>query len=260
VARRLSAVIVVEGLERDFGARKALQGLSFTVEPGEIFGFLGPNGAGKTTTIRILTGRLAATRGRVEVLGLEPRSQGPKLRAQLGVMGENPGHYERLPVETNLRFFARLARVPGERVPELLELVGLLGRRRDPVRQLSRGMRQRLALARALLSRPRLLFLDEPTAGLDPHAARDVRLLVEGFRANGGSVFLTTHYLEEAESLCQRVAILDQGQLLALDTPAGLCQTHLGQPLVPAQERASLAGVFLGLTGRSLEPPSENVG
>ncbi len=251
---------MVEGLEREFGTRKALQGLSFEVQPGEIFGFLGPNGAGKTTTIRILTGRLAPTRGRVEVLGLNPRRDGPRLRAQLGVMGENPGHYERLPVETNLRFFARLARVPAPRVLELLEMVGLAGRRRDPVRQLSRGMRQRLALARALLATPKLLFLDEPTAGLDPHAAREVRLLVEKFRASGGSVFLTTHYLEEAESLCQRVAILDGGRLLALDTPAALCQTHLGQPLVPAVERASLSGVFLGLTGRSLEPPGENLG
>ncbi|MEW6278960.1 MAG: ABC transporter ATP-binding protein [Candidatus Eremiobacterota bacterium] len=239
-------------MSRTFPGRTALENLSFEVDEGEIFGFLGPNGAGKTTTLRILTGQLRPTSGSCRVLGLDPLRQGRELRRRVGVMFEDGGHYDRLSVRANLGFFARLYGAGPDRVERLLREFALWDRRKDGVEKLSRGMRQRLALARALVGSPEVLFLDEPTAGLDPVAARGVRSLVRSFCRNGGTVFLTTHYMEEASELCSRVAILDQGRLLALGTVEDLCRHPEG--------KLTLEEVFVRTAGRRLveavEPPA----
>ena len=249
----------IQDLRRSFSGRPALLGLSLTVRVGEVFGLLGPNGAGKTTTVRLATGQLRPDGGTLRVLGRDPAADPRGVRSTIGVMLEEPGHYERLPVRSNLALFARLYGAPMARVDELLDLVGLADRAREPVARLSRGMRQRLALARALVGGPRVLFLDEPTSGLDPHAARGVRRLVRSFSEEGGTVFLTTHLLEEAEELCHRVGILDRGRLVALGNPQDLCREHL-----PAEVEVVRGGrtlrrppgleeLFVHLTGRSLD-------
>lgn len=248
----LHVAISVQGLTRRFGAREALLDVTFEVCQGEVFGFLGPNGAGKTTTIRILTGQLKASAGNVSVLGLDPALRGRELRRRVGLSSEDAGHYERLSVASNLAFFARLHGVGPGRCEELLRSFELWERRREVVSRLSRGMRQRLALARALIGDPELLFLDEPTAGLDPRAARDVRERVQSLSASGKTVFLTTHSMEEAQELCTRVAILDRGHLLVCDHPDAL------------RQGGTLEEVFLRLTGRRLhetveEPASSRI-
>lgn len=249
----------VRDLQRSFNGRRAVEGLTFTVPAGAVFGLLGPNGAGKTTTVRLLTGQLRPDGGTIRVLGTDPMADPRRLRACIGVMLEEPGHYERLPVRSNLAFFARLHGAPAERVDELLERMDLHAKAREPVARLSRGMRQRLALARALVGAPRILFLDEPTSGLDPHAGREVRRLIENFCNEGGTVFLTTHFMEEAEDLCHQVGILDLGRLVALGNPQDLCRQHLpeavevvrgGRRLVRAP---GLEDLFVHLTGRSLD-------
>lgn len=246
-------------VHRSYGSLAALRGVSFAVPEGEVFGLLGPNGAGKTTAIRLLTGQLHPHRGQVRVLGVDPAASSRDLSKRIGVMLEEAGHYERLPLRSNLTFFARLYGAGPERVQELLELVGLQDKSGEPVARLSRGMRQRLALARALVGSPRVLFLDEPTAGLDPHAARGVRRLIEDFCARQGTVFLTTHFMEEAEELCHQVGILDRGRLVALGNPQDLCRESLPELVETirggrrVQHPPGLEELFIHLTGRSLD-------
>ncbi len=205
-------VLVVEGLSKRFGDRAAVEDVSFSVAAGEVFGFLGPNGAGKTTTVRMLATLITPTAGTARVAGLplEPRN-GVEIRQRIAVMPESPGLYLRLTVAENLEFFAGLynALDAGERIRQALEKVNLSGRAHDPCGSLSKGLRQRVALARTLLSDPAIVFLDEPTSGLDPVASREVHELIDGLRDRGVTVFLTTHRLEEAERLCDRVAILN---------------------------------------------------
>jgi ABC-2 type transport system ATP-binding protein len=211
-------------LTRAFGAVRAVDGLDLEVAAGTVFGFLGPNGAGKTTTIRLLLGLLEPTSGRATVLGCDTRSAAGRVREQSGALLEHHGLYERLSAEQNLDFYARVWRLSkaarADRVRALLQPLGLWERRGEPVGRWSRGMKQKLAVARALLHRPSLLFLDEPTAGLDPVAAAALRdelgTLVE---REGVTVFLTTHNLVEAERLCSRVAVIKQGRLLAVGHP-----------------------------------------
>jgi ABC-2 type transport system ATP-binding protein len=204
--------LVVEHLTKRFGERLAVDDLSFSVGVGEVFGFLGPNGAGKTTTVRMLATLIAPTSGRARVAGvpLDP-ANGVEVRKRIAVMTENPGLYLRLTVAENLAFFAGLYELaePEQRIGQALAAVNLAGRADDPCGSLSKGLRQRVALARALLSNPTVVFLDEPTSGLDPVASRDVHELIDGLRERGVTVFLTTHRLEEAERLCDRVAILN---------------------------------------------------
>jgi ABC-2 type transport system ATP-binding protein len=204
--------LVVEHLTKRFGERVAVDDVSFSVAAGEVFGFLGPNGAGKTTTVRILATLIAPTSGTARVAGLplDP-AQGVDIRKRIAVMTENPGLYLRLTVAENLEFFAGLYELaqPQARIGQALAAVNLTGRANDPCASLSKGLRQRVALARALLSDPAVVFLDEPTSGLDPVASREVHELIEGLRERGVTVFLTTHRLEEAERLCDRVAILN---------------------------------------------------
>ena len=217
--------IRVEGLTRTFDSLRAVDDLSFSVEAGEVFGVLGHNGAGKTTLVRLINGVLAPTSGSVHVLGLDAVTQGSLVRRQTGVLTETPSLYERLSARENLRIFATLYEVPNvdQRVDEMLKLFNLTDRAKDRAGGFSKGMKQRLALARALIHEPQILFLDEPTAALDPEAARTVTTLIETLsRESGRTVFLATHNLDEAQRLCTRVAVLSQGRLLALGTTAEL--------------------------------------
>ena len=201
-----------ERLGKRFGERTAFEDVSFEIGYGEVFGFLGPNGAGKTTTVRTLGTLIAPTSGTGMVAGfaLTP-ANGVEIRRRIAIMPESPGLYLRLSVSENLRCFADLYEVtdPGSRIEEVLRAVNLVDRAADPCGALSKGLRQRVALARALLNDPQILFLDEPTSGLDPVAARDVHMLIDDLRRRGVTIFLTTHRLEEAERLCDRVAILN---------------------------------------------------
>ena len=193
----------------------ALHDVSFSVESGELFGLLGPNGAGKTTSIKILTTLLLPTSGSVRVLGFDPVRQPNEVRSRVGyVFGGDRGFYDRLSALDNLRYFADVYRVSARekarRISELLELVGLTGRERDRVETYSRGMRQRLHIARGLLHDPPVLFLDEPTIGLDPVGARELRETVAALRDRGKTILLTTHYMFEADELCGRVAVINK--------------------------------------------------
>jgi ABC-2 type transport system ATP-binding protein len=232
------AAIEVNGLCRTYRSRKgvirrrrtevnALRGISFEVERGELFGLLGPNGAGKTTTIKILTTLLLPSAGSARVLGFDPASQPGEVRRRIGhVFGGDRGLYDRLSALDNLSYFADLYRVPvrekRRRIEEMLELVGLQGRERERVETYSRGMRQRLHIARGLLHDPEVLFLDEPTIGLDPVGAREVRETIAGLRDGGKTILLTTHYMYEADELCQRIAVIADGVFAAEGTPAEL--------------------------------------
>jgi ABC-2 type transport system ATP-binding protein len=213
-----------QGLSKRFGDRVAFQDVSFEIGYGEVFGFLGPNGAGKTTTVRTLGTLLAPTSGLATVAGfpLTPEN-GVEIRRRISIMPESPGLYLRLSVAENLECFADLYEVPDpeDRIDRALRAANLVDRAHDACGALSKGLRQRVALARALLSDPEVLFLDEPTSGLDPVASRDVHELIDGLRQRGVTIFLTTHRLEEAERLCDRVAILNT-TLRTIGRPAEL--------------------------------------
>lgn len=221
-------VIHTEDLTRRFGATVAVDHLTFEVQRGEIFGFLGHNGAGKTTTVRLLNGVLQPSDGRAEVLDLSPVRDGATLRRRTGVLTETPSLDERLTGRENLTIYADLYGVPVEevasRVDALLALFQLSDRAGEKVGGYSKGMKQRLALARALLHRPEILFLDEPTAGLDPVAARQVHDLIRRLSEEGHTVFLCTHNLVEAQQLCDRVGVMENGRLIAMGTPAELAR------------------------------------
>jgi len=216
-----------DGLTRHFGTLVAVDQLTLEVRVGEVFGFLGHNGAGKTTTVRMLNGVLAATSGTAQVLGLKPMEQGPVLRRRTGVLTETPSLDERLTSRENLEIYAALYGVPRHeiavRVKELLEVFQLEDRAEEKASDYSKGMKQRLALARALVHRPELIFLDEPTSGLDPVATRQVHnMIMHLSHDEKRTVFLCTHNLSEAQKLCDRVAVLEHGRVVALGTPAEL--------------------------------------
>ena len=216
---------------------RAVDGIDLVVEPGEIFGLLGPNGAGKTTTMKMLATLLIPTSGTIRVLGIDPLERPRQVRARLGAMlsGER-SLYWKLTGRENLEYFAALYHVPPAetktRIADVLAAVKLADRADDYVERYSTGMRQRLALARALLPNPPLVVLDEPTVGLDPQASRDLRDRVRELKAQGRTVLLTTHYMEEADQLCDRVAIIDHGRIVALDTPAALKRTIRAEEVV----------------------------
>ncbi len=243
-------VIACRGLSRSFGSHQALSGLDLTVPRGSVFGFLGPNGAGKTTTVRLLVGLLAPTAGSVAVLGLDPVAHGGQVRARCGVMLDQVGVYDRLTAQQNLEFAARVARLPPrvarERVEALLHRVELWDRRHDHVSGFSKGMRQKLGLARALIAEPDLLILDEPTAGLDPANIVMVRDLLLSLAEESLSVFLCTHLLAEAQRICDTVGILQAGRLLAVGAPG-----QIGQQGLPAARM-----VLSGADGRGIRLPA----
>ena len=226
--------IEVAGLSRTFKNLRAVDNISFTVEAGEIFGFLGHNGAGKTTSIRMLTGQLRPTEGRAQVAGCDVVTEQPRLNPLIGVVQENQNLYERMSGKENLAFAARLYGTGSRRIDEALDHVGLIDRAPDKVQDYSNGMKQRLLIARALLHRPQIIFLDEPTRGLDPVVGRDIRRLILELSRQGVTVFLTTHYMEEADQLCSRVAFISDGRIVALDTPDNLKVAH-GQKSLEAR-------------------------
>ncbi len=216
---------------------RALDDMTLEVPAGSVLGFLGPNGAGKTTTIRLLLGLIRPSSGSAEVLGFDTRTQGNEIRARAGALLEHAGLYERLSADENLRFYGRVARMPraqlDERIHELLAPLGLWERRQEAVGKWSRGMKQKLAIARTLLHRPPLIFLDEPTAGLDPVAAAALREDLAAVAAgHGTTIFLTTHNLAEAEKLCDLVAVIRGGRLLATGSPAELGARRRGRRTV----------------------------
>jgi ABC-2 type transport system ATP-binding protein len=235
-------------LTRTFNGLTAVDHITFDVHAGEIFGFLGPNGAGKTTTLRMLTGQLRPTSGWARVMGCDIVEEREDLKPQIGVVFEQQNLYTRFSALDNLKFYTRLYGIPQTRVGQVLERVGLTDRAREQTSKYSNGMRQRLMIARALLHQPRVLFLDEPTRGLDPGVARDIRSLVAELAQEDVTIFLTTHYMEEADRLCSRVAIINKGAIVALAPPSEL-KAELG-------EMATLEDVFLEKTGYELYQPT----
>ncbi len=222
----MAQAIQAEGLTYRYGPLTAVDHISFSVAEGEILGFLGPNGAGKSTTVKMLTAQLRPQEGRATVLGLDVARQPKQVQAQIGVCFEITNLYEQLTGFDNLVLFARLFGVQAFDAAALLARVGLDGRGKDRVETYSKGMKQRLMVARALVNRPRILFLDEPTEGLDPASAASIRSIVLEERARGATVFLTTHDMVEADKLSDRVAFIDRGAIVALDTPHVLKQRY----------------------------------
>jgi ABC-2 type transport system ATP-binding protein len=264
------AAIQTDALTKLFGSLRAVDDVTLTVEPGEVFGVLGPNGAGKTTMVRLLNGVLAPSAGSCRVLGFDPATEGGEVRRRTGVLTESPALYERMSARENLHFFGTLYGVAVEQLPRradaMLDAFGLADRANDKVGGFSKGMKQRLALARALLHEPEALFLDEPTAALDPEAARRVTELIMEFSHQAGrTVFLCTHYLPEAQRLCDRVAVLNRGRLLATGTITELARTLwrgtwvdiecLAVSSAPASALIDTVQALPGVTAVRLEQP-----
>jgi ABC-2 type transport system ATP-binding protein len=244
------AFLVAENLHKAFNDHKAVNGVSFSINKGEIFGLLGPNGAGKTTTIRILSTILEPDRGDVTIGGHSIRHDADAVRRLIGVCPQELALYAEMSAVDNLIFFGRMVGLSGKEARAQamtnLQLMGLEDRAKGRVDKYSGGMKRRVNLAIALMGHPQLLFLDEPTVGIDPQSRNMIYETIEGLRNAGMTVLYTTHYMEEADRLCQRVAIMDGGRIVALDTPHGL-KTLIGQ-----SERATLEDVFLKMTGRGL--------
>ncbi len=243
-------------LTRSFGTLKAVDRLTLSVPRGTVFGFLGPNGSGKTTTIRLLLGLLDPDSGQAQVLGHDIREQADEIRTRSGALLEHHGLYERLSAAENLDYYGRIwhmSKAEREaRIRELLDPLGLYERREEPIGRWSRGMKQKLAVARTLIHRPELVFLDEPTAGLDPVASaalrEDMEMLVE---QEGVTIFLTTHNLAEADKLCNQVAVINHGQLLALGTPADL-RSRTSAPRLYVSGQGFSTQIVAGLRGNPL--------
>ncbi len=239
-----------ESLHKSFNDHKAVDGVSFAIDEGEIFGLLGPNGAGKTTTIRMLSTILPPDRGDVTIGGYSIRHDADEVRRLIGVCPQELALYAEMSAFDNLVFFGRMAGLDGKeagvQAMTQLELMGLEDRARGKVDKYSGGMKRRVNLAIALMGHPRLLFLDEPTVGIDPQSRNMIYGIIEGLRDRGMTILYTTHYMEEADRLCNRVAIMDGGKIVALDTPRGL------KHMIGAEDRVTLEDVFLRLTGRGL--------
>ncbi len=281
--------IRVEEVSFSYGDNEAVRAISFDVAPGEILGFLGPNGAGKSTTIKILTGQLTPKSGKAQVLGVDVTADDPVMQSQIGVCFEEKNLYDTMSATENLRFFARLFGINDLDADELLGRVGLADRATDRVSKYSKGMRQRLMMARTLVNTPKVLFLDEPTDGLDPVSSKAIRNLIQQEADRGAAVLLTTHDMHEADELSDRVAFINEGALYALDTPENLKLKHgkrsvkvrlrdgdgveertvsleeatAGEKLKAAvaapglmtihTEEATLENIFIEMTGRGLE-------
>jgi ABC-2 type transport system ATP-binding protein len=226
-------MIKTQSLTKKFGDILAVSGLTLDIPEGEVFGFLGPNGAGKTTTVRMLTSLIGATSGSAWVNSFEVGKQDPEIRRTVGLLTETPGLYDNLSAERNLQIYASLYEVkdPLGQIEKYLRMLGLWERRQDPAGTFSKGMKQKLAIARALLHEPRTLFLDEPTSALDPEAARVVRDFIIDIKGQGRTIFLCTHNLDEADRLCDRIGVF-KTHLLVVDTPAHLRSQLFGRKVV----------------------------
>ena len=242
--------LVAKDLHRSFNEFKAVNGVSFEIKKGEIFGLLGPNGAGKTTTIRMLSTVLEADSGEITIGGYSVKKDAETVRSLIGVCPQELALYEDLSAMDNMVFFGRMAGMNGReaRVQALehLTLMGLQDRAKGKVAKFSGGMKRRVNLAIALMGSPKLVFLDEPTVGIDPQSRNNIFETIFGLREKGMTVLYTTHYMEEADRLCDRIAIMDGGQIIRMDTPRNL-KSEIGSP-----EQVTLEDVFLKLTGRSL--------
>ena len=283
------AAIKVDNITFAYGDLEAVAGVSFEVAPGEILGFLGPNGAGKSTTIKILTGQLTPKSGNAQVLGVDITNDDPEMQAQIGVCFEEKNLYDSMSGAENLKFFASLFGIKNVDTDELLRRVGLADRAKDRVAKYSKGMKQRLMMARTLVNTPKVLFLDEPTDGLDPVSSQAIRKLIVQEAERGAAVLLTTHDMNEADELSDRVAFINEGKLYAVDTPENLKLKHgkrsvrvrtregdgvreqtvsleeagagdalraaVGSPdlMTIHTEEASLEAIFIEMTGRGLE-------
>ena len=245
----MTAVIEVKDLTKKYGTLTAVDSMSFSVEGGEIVGFLGPNGAGKTTTINMLCTLLRPTSGLAKVGCCDVSKEPNKVREEIGIIFQDPSLDDRLTAEDNLRFHGYLYHMKKEtieqRIPEVLDLVELADRRKNFVRKFSGGMKRRLEIARGLMHRPKILFLDEPTIGLDPQTRSAIwKYILKMRKETGLTIFMTTHYMQEAE-VCDRVAIIDHGKVIDIDSPAKLKEKY---------GENSLEDVFLKLTGRQIRP------
>lgn len=252
--RPASPSVRVHRLTRRFGTFTAVDEVSFQVQPGEIFGFLGPNGAGKTTTIKMLTGLLRPTEGEGWVAGLDIRHDRPAIRRRIGYMSQKFSLYPDLTVEENIELFAGLYGVAGEQFEQrrgwILEMAELADDRGRSTGELPLGLKQRLALGTAVIHEPPILFLDEPTSGVDPIARRRFWDLIDGFAEAGRTIFVSTHYMEEAE-YCHRLALMNRGRLIALDTPRALRRREADDPASPPGDLPSLEDVFIALVQRA---------
>ena len=245
-------------LRKSYGANEVVCGISFAIRAGECFGLLGPNGAGKTTTLRLCLGLIDPDGGRIALGGVPIPQRAREARLRVGVVPQMDNLDPDFTVEENLlvygRYFGMGERSIRERIPALLEFAGLTGRAQSRIQTLSGGMKRRLTLARALVNDPDIIFMDEPTTGLDPQARRHLWNVIKRIRSEGKTIVITTHYMEEAEELCDRVAIMDRGKIVALDRPGNLIAALLagGFTKERVERLASLEDVFLSLTGHSL--------
>ena len=222
-------ILIAQDLRKSFGDREAVKGISLQVARGEVFGLLGPNGSGKTTTISMLTALLEPSSGKITVNGLDLKTHTNQVKAQMGLVPQEMALYMTLSARQNLMFFGRIYGLRGkelrQRVDEALRMIGLIERADDPVSAYSGGMKRRVNIAAGLLHKPQILFLDEPTVGVDPQSRNAIFENVEALNRAGMTVIYTTHYMEEAQRLCHRVAIVDEGRIIALDTPAALIRS-----------------------------------
>ncbi len=215
--------IEVKGLKKTFGTKKAVKNVSLQIKEGEIFGLLGPSGAGKTTMIKLLTGELTKTAGEMVVLGMKPdKFQSTSFKSQIGILSDNSALYERLTVYDNLKLFCKLYGAPLTRIDEMLRVIHMADAKKTPVNKLSKGMKQRVLLAKALIHHPKLIFLDEPTSALDPANVAQIHRILRKLNEAGSTIFINTHNMEEATTLCDRVAFLHEGEIQELDTPEKL--------------------------------------
>lgn len=219
-------VIKADNLGKSFGSFKAISSLTFEVNKGEILGFLGPSGSGKTTTINILTGQLSPDQGQSSILGKSSTNLNEEDLTNIGLITENSGYYEKLSLYDNLLFFAKLYDVPQGDLDDLMKRVGLYDRRKTLAEKLSTGMKQRMLLVRAIINKPQVLFLDEPTSGLDPSTSQSIHELIKELQAEGTTIFLTTHDMHEATILCDKIVLLNKGQIVEAGTPSDLIQKY----------------------------------
>lgn len=246
-------VVAVENLVKTYGKTKVVGGVSFAVKRGEIFGILGPNGAGKTTTLEMLEALRPIDGGSAVIDGIDVAKNPQKIKQAIGIQLQSTDFYDKLNLREQLKMFASLYNVKVN-PDELLEKVQLTEKAKSYVEQLSGGQKQRFAIASALVNKPTVLFLDEPTTGLDPQARRNMWDLIKQIRAEGMTIIMTTHYMDEAEILCDRLAIMDMGKIITIDSPRNLIKALLGRGFKKKQvvEQANLEDVFIDLTGKAI--------